>query len=54
MQTVDIEAAKIDLVQLVDQAVRGHPFIITREGRPLVKVSLVEGADIANLLFTPR
>ena len=50
MQTIDIEAARIDLARLVDQAVKGHSFIITREGRPLVKVSLVEGEDICGLL----
>lgn len=50
MQTIDIEAARIDLERLVDQAVKGHAFIITRNGRPLVKVSLVEGADISGLL----
>jgi prevent-host-death family protein len=35
---VDIHAAKTQLSRLIDQAVKGEPFVITRAGKPLVKV----------------
>jgi len=38
MHTVNIEEAAEQLSTLVDQAVNGEPFLIAREGKPLVKV----------------
>ncbi|MDB6141618.1 MAG: prevent-host-death family protein [Pseudomonas sp.] len=38
MLIVNIHEAQIHLSRLVDQAVRGEPFIISRAGKPLVKV----------------
>jgi len=38
MHTVNIEEAAKQLSELVDEAVRGEPFVIAREGKPLVKV----------------
>jgi antitoxin (DNA-binding transcriptional repressor) of toxin-antitoxin stability system len=38
MRTIDIEEAEKQLSRLVDEAVKGEPFVITREGKPLVKV----------------
>ncbi|TPJ27309.1 type II toxin-antitoxin system Phd/YefM family antitoxin [Mesorhizobium sp. B2-7-2] len=38
MRTVSIHHAKTNLSRLVDQAAGGEPFIITRAGKPLVKV----------------
>ena len=38
MRTVTIEEVAKDLSKLVDDAVKGEPFIIAREGKPLVKV----------------
>ena len=38
MHTVNIEEAAKQLSKLVDDAVKGEPFVIAREGKPLVKV----------------
>ena len=42
MVTVDIHEAKLQLSGLVDRAVKGHPFVIAKAGKPLVKVSALE------------
>jgi antitoxin (DNA-binding transcriptional repressor) of toxin-antitoxin stability system len=44
MQTIDIDEAAVRLSQLVDQAVSGEPFIISREGKLLVKVVALSGS----------
>jgi len=38
METVNIHEAKTQLSKLVDQAVKGKPFVIAKAGKPLVKV----------------
>lgn len=38
MVTVNIHQAKTHLSRLVDQAVKGEPFVIAKAGKPLVKV----------------
>jgi prevent-host-death family protein len=38
MLTINIHEAKTHLSRLIDQAVRGEPFIIAKAGKPLVKV----------------
>lgn len=38
MQTVNIHEAKTHLSRLIEQAVRGEPFVIAKAGKPLVKV----------------
>ena len=38
MHTVNIEEAAEQLSRLVDEALKGEPFVIAREGKPLVKV----------------
>ncbi len=38
METVNIHEAKTHLSKLIDDAVKGEPFIIAKAGRPLVKV----------------
>jgi prevent-host-death family protein len=38
MKTLDIHEAKTHLSRLVDEAANGEPFIIAKEGKPLVKV----------------
>ena len=38
MKTVDIHEAKAHLSRLIEQAVDGEPFVITRAGKPLVRV----------------
>lgn len=45
MQTVDIEEAKSQLSELVDQAARGESFVIAKDGKPLVKVSPVDAPE---------
>jgi prevent-host-death family protein len=42
MLTVSIHEAKTQLSWLVDRAVKGEPFVITKNGKPLVKVSPLE------------
>jgi len=42
MQIVNIHEAKTQLSRLIDQAVKGEPFIITKAGKPLVKVSRLD------------
>jgi prevent-host-death family protein len=43
MKTVNIHEAKTHLSRLVDAAARGEPFIIAKSGKPLVKVTMLEG-----------
>ena len=42
MRTVDIREAKTRLSRLVEQASKGEGFIISRAGKPLVKVVPLE------------
>lgn len=42
MRVVDIDAAKGDLLALVERAAAGEPFVISRGGQPLVKVVAME------------
>ena len=42
MRTVNIHEAKTQLSRLVDQAVKGEPFVIAKAGKPLVKVMALE------------
>lgn len=38
MRTVSLNEAVADLSRLVDQAASGTPFVIAKDGRPLVRV----------------
>ena len=38
MRSVNIHEAKTQLSKLVDQAVKGEPFVIAKAGKPLVRV----------------
>ena len=38
MKTINIHEAKTHLSRLVDQAVKGEPFVIAKAGKPMVKV----------------
>jgi len=38
MQVINIHEAKTQLSRLVEQAVKGEPFVIAKAGKPLVKV----------------
>lgn len=42
MITVSIREAKTRLSKLVDRAVKGDPLIITKAGKPLVKVAAAD------------
>jgi prevent-host-death family protein len=45
MRKVNIHEAKTHLSRLVEQAVRGEPFIIAKAGKPMVKVVPLEEGD---------
>lgn len=45
MKTVNMHEAKTHLSRLVEEAVRGEPFVIARSGRPLVKVTMVDAPE---------
>jgi prevent-host-death family protein len=42
MRTVNIHEAKTQLSRLIDQAVKGEPFVIAKAGKPLVMVTRLE------------
>ena len=42
MHTVNIHEAKTHLSRLVEEAVKGEPFIIAKAGKPLVKVTALD------------
>ena len=42
MKQVDIRNAKANLSKLVDEAAKGEPFVISKAGKPLVKVLALE------------
>lgn len=42
LKTVNIHEAKTHLSRLIEQAVKGKPFIIAKAGKPLVKVVPLE------------
>lgn len=44
MKTVNMHEAKTHLSKLVEEALRGEPFVIARAGKPLVKVTVIEDA----------
>ncbi len=41
MKTVNLHQAKTQLIKLVEEAVKGEPFIIAKAGKPLVKVTAI-------------
>ena len=45
MRIVNIDEAKTNLSQLIDAAVNGEPFMITRSGQPAVKVLAVDASN---------
>ena len=51
MRTVNIHEAKTHLSRLIEQVVRGEPFVIAKAGKPLVKVVPLEAGDVGT---TPR
>ncbi len=54
MHIVNIHEAKTQLSRLIEQAVKGEPFVIAKAGKPLVKVTSLDaptGAQIRRLGF---
>ena len=54
MKTINIHEAKTHLSRLIDQAVKGDPFVIAKAGKPLVKVMALntpEAGQIKRLGF---
>jgi prevent-host-death family protein len=47
IKIVNIHEAKTQLSRLVDQAVKGEPFIIAKSGKPLVKVASLAADETA-------
>lgn len=41
MRTVNIHEAKAHLSRLIEQAVKGESFVITKAGRPMVRVTAI-------------
>lgn len=48
MHTVNIHEAKTHLSSLIDQAVKGEPFVIAKAGRPLVRVTALDAPEPAH------
>ena len=42
IRTVSISEARAQLSKLIDQASKGEPFIISKAGKPLVKVTAID------------
>ena len=54
MRTVNIHEAKTHLSRLVDEAVKGEPFVIAKAGKAMVKVTALDtptGVEIHRLGF---
>ena len=45
MRTIDIHEAKTHLSQLIEQAVKGEPFVIAKAGKPMVKVTALTAPE---------
>ena len=45
MQKFNIHEAKTQLSRLIEQAVKGEPFIIAKAGKPLVKVTRLDASS---------
>ena len=49
MRAVNMHEAKTHLSRLVEAAANGEPFMITRAGRPVVKVVALEAPDTGSV-----
>ena len=47
VKTVNIHEAKTHLSRLIDEAVKGEPFIIAKAGKPIVKVTALDAPEPA-------
>ena len=46
MKTVGVHEAKTHLSRLIDQAVKGEPFVIAKGGTPMVKVVAIDSPSV--------
>jgi antitoxin (DNA-binding transcriptional repressor) of toxin-antitoxin stability system len=46
MKTIDILQAEQDLFELVDEAAKGKTFVISIDGKPLVRVEPLQEPDL--------
>lgn len=51
-KTVNIHEAKTHLSRLIEEAVRGEPFIIAKAGKPVVLVSAIDAPQPAAIRRT--
>ena len=51
MKTINIHEAKTHLSKLVEAAAKGEAFVIAKSGRPMVKVTMLEGQAQMRLGF---
>jgi prevent-host-death family protein len=46
-KTVNIHEAKTHLSRLIEEAIKGEPFIIAKAGKPVVKVTAIDAPEPA-------
>ena len=51
MKTVNLHEARTHLSKLVEAASKGEPFVIAKAGKPLVKVTMLDGQAPRRLGF---
>lgn len=49
MLTVNMRKARAQLSRLADRAARGEPFVITKAGKPIVKVTALDEPKLATV-----
>jgi len=49
MHTINIHEAKTQLSRLIEEAVKGDPFIIAKSGKPLVKVMRLDAPETGQM-----
>lgn len=49
MHTINIHEAKTQLSRLIEQALKGDPFIIAKAGKPLVKVMRLDAPETGQI-----
>ena len=49
MQTINIHEAKTHLSRLLEQVVKGEPFVIAKAGKPMVKVVPLSAPDMPQI-----
>jgi antitoxin (DNA-binding transcriptional repressor) of toxin-antitoxin stability system len=49
MKSVDIQDAEANIDRLIEDAEKGKPFIISIDGKPVVKVKHMEKSEIEHL-----